>query len=498
VIDPLPAAPATPKASVTKQPDCLTPTGTIEVTAPLGTNLEYSIDGTNYQVAPIFSNLQPGTYSVTVRNSDTRCVSAPFNVTVNAVPALPAAPIANPTQPGCNTSTGSVALSGLPSSGAWTLNPGNIAGTGSTFTISNVTSGTYDYTVADAKGCTSLPTRVTINIPPTTPATPVGVIGRQPDCLSKTGAITVTSPVGNLTYSINGGAFQSAVLFDNLNPGTYSITARDAVAGCVSQPSSTYDITTPLLPSRSPIPGLNERYCEGDTAVVPVRALGENLLWYDNATGGTGSATAPIPSTESSGKVTYYVTQQLPGYCESRRIPVEITVLPLPDADAGGDKEIIEGQKVEIGGLARGNGITLIWTPGTGLNNANIERPTASPERTTTYMMTVTTQDGCKSADSMTVVVKPPKEVDIPNVFSPNGDGVNDRWVITHIEEYPEAEVQIFNRYGSMVYERKGYNNAEGWDGKNKGADIPVGAYYYIIRLNSKKKALTGTTSVIR
>jgi gliding motility-associated-like protein len=98
----------------------------------------------------------------------------------------------------------------------------------------------------------------------------------------------------------------------------------------------------------------------------------------------------------------------------------------------------------------------------------------------------------------MRVLVKEPRVVKIPNVISPNGDGVHDRWVIGNMEDYPDAEVQIFNRYGTQVYEVRGYDNANAWDGKLNGVDLPVGAYYYIIRLNGKVKPIAGVISIIR
>ncbi|MFN9113689.1 MAG: hypothetical protein ACK5XN_26770, partial [Bacteroidota bacterium] len=161
---------------------------------------------------------------------------------------------------------------------------------------------------------------------------------------NKTGAITISSPVSsNLAYSINGGVFQSLRTYDNLNPGSYSFVVRDLSIGCNSLSSVAYGINPPPLASKLPIVGLNERYCEGDTG-VQLRALGQNLLWYDNATGGTGSIKAPVPSTQRSGTVTYYVTQQLPGFCESNRLSVPVTVYAKPLAEAGEDKLIVEGQ----------------------------------------------------------------------------------------------------------------------------------------------------------
>jgi gliding motility-associated-like protein len=93
------------------------------------------------------------------------------------------------------------------------------------------------------------------------------------------------------------------------------------------------------------------------------------------------------------------------------------------------------------------------------------------------------------------VVIEP---IDIPNVFSPNGDGANDLWIIDKIEQYPNAVVQIFNRYGGQLFEKKGYSRSNAWDGNNNGSPLPVGAYYYIIRLGDGSKPLSGVLSIIR
>ncbi|MFN9112428.1 MAG: gliding motility-associated C-terminal domain-containing protein, partial [Bacteroidota bacterium] len=358
---------------------------------------------------------------------------------------------------------------------------------------------TYSYTVTDANGCTSpLSNSVTINNVPPRPTAPVTVVTQQPDCNNASGAITISSPTGNnIRYTANGGTPQSSNIFSGLNPGNYVFMAEDVSTGCVSNLSNTVTVNNPPLPSPPPVVGVSERYCAGASA-VPLRALGQNLQWYTSASGGTGSPTAPIPSTQSSGTTTYYVTQRLTGYCESPRVGLNVIILPSPVANAGPDKEVIEGNRVQIEGIASGNGIDILWTPGEKLSNAKIERPFASPDITTVYTIEVKSSDGCISRDQMRIVVKPPKPVNIPNVFSPNGDGFNDRWSIWNIEDYPDAEVQIFNRYGTKVYEVQGYTNANAWEGKLNGADLPVGPYYYIIRLNKKLKQLAGVVSIIR
>ena len=84
----------------------------------------------------------------------------------------------------------------------------------------------------------------------------------------------------------------------------------------------------------------------------------------------------------------------------------------------------------------------------------------------------------------------------IPNTFTPNGDGVNDTWDIGKINDYPNCVVQVFSRYGQMVFQSTGYGVP--WDGTYKGSPLPVGTYYYIINLNADVPLLSGFVAVIR
>ena len=70
----------------------------------------------------------------------------------------------------------------------------------------------------------------------------------------------------------------------------------------------------------------------------------------------------------------------------------------------------------------------------------------------------------------------------IPNLFTPNGDGFNDNWVIANLEGFVDNEISIFNIYGQLINEYSPYNNE--WDGTYNGNQLPDGTYYYIIRLN--------------
>jgi gliding motility-associated-like protein len=84
----------------------------------------------------------------------------------------------------------------------------------------------------------------------------------------------------------------------------------------------------------------------------------------------------------------------------------------------------------------------------------------------------------------------------IPNTFTPNGDGINDRWNIAALQNYTSCTVAVYNRYGALVYHSVGY--LTGWDGTFNGLALPVGTYYYIIDPKNKQKPLSGSVTILR
>lgn len=84
---------------------------------------------------------------------------------------------------------------------------------------------------------------------------------------------------------------------------------------------------------------------------------------------------------------------------------------------------------------------------------------------------------GCEASAS--IRVENFKPVNVPNAFSPNSDGLNDTWVIDGLAKYPETDVKVYDRYGSLIYEDgNGYKHP--WDGTHRGAKVPFGTYYYV------------------
>jgi gliding motility-associated-like protein len=144
---------------------------------------------------------------------------------------------------------------------------------------------------------------------------------------------------------------------------------------------------------------------------------------------------------------------------------------------------------------ASGINLQYLWTPATYLNNVNILNPLCTPRDDIFYTLTVTGIGGCVSEDTVSVtLLRTPL---IPNTFSPNDDGINDKWEIEYLRYYPEARVQVFTRTGQMVFESKrGY--ATPWDGRYKGNFLPVDTYYYIVEPGSGRKPFTGYVTIIK
>ncbi len=164
---------------------------------------------------------------------------------------------------------------------------------------------------------------------------------------------------------------------------------------------------------------------------------------------------------------------------------------------AGPDKEIAQGGSVILESTIPINTI-IQWTPTYGLSNSSIPFPIADPEQSTLYTLQVTdTLTGCSMIDYVQVSVI--EGLVIPNTFSPNGDGINDTWYIKGLEAYPNNELQIFSRWGSLVYDVRNFNEKKAWDGKVNNGQLQESVYYYVLKLNNDQGTeFNGSITLIR
>ncbi|MFB9864780.1 gliding motility-associated C-terminal domain-containing protein [Rufibacter immobilis] len=287
----------------------------------------------------------------------------------------------------------------------------------------------------------------------------------------------------------------------------YRRTAKYRNTNCAPVPSAeAIEITIDELPPVPIVKAAAVTTCENSSAVlevVPVTGGTATLtyVWYTEATGGDpiGSG-SPFNTPPLTSDATFYVEAQNENECIStRRTAVRVTVSPI-SANAGNDTTIIQGQSVTLRGSGGGANATFTWSPAEGLSNPNIPNPVATPAgnttatTTVTYTLTVSNGAECEAIDEVTITVIP--RITVFNTFSPNRDGINETWEIPNIQNYPEATVEIFNRYGAPVYKSSGY--AQPWDGTHNGNPLPLATYYYIIRLNKNEKPFTGSVTLIR
>lgn len=133
-------------------------------------------------------------------------------------------------------------------------------------------------------------------------------------------------------------------------------------------------------------------------------------------------------------------------------------------------------------------------------------KPLIQPLRTTTFTLTGVTANGCTATDSVRIEVKEVRAVYIPNAFSPNEDGRNDRFTLfaglPNVQEV--VNMQVFGRWGALIFERSNFSPNDlslGWDGRFKGREAPAGTYAYVFRvrfLDEVELEYTGAVELVR
>jgi len=148
--------------------------------------------------------------------------------------------------------------------------------------------------------------------------------------------------------------------------------------------------------------------------------------------------------------------------------------------------------------LTASGGTTYSWSNVnsiiTGLNSAVL---TVRPTVTTNYAVNVSNGSGCVETVSYTVEVREDfQAVKATNILTPNGDGINDFWIVDNIDMYPNSVVTIFDRAGRLLFTQKGYKN--NWDGTLNGTPLAENTYYYIIDFGTDRLKQKGFITIVR
>jgi gliding motility-associated-like protein len=483
--------------SVTVSASSVNCSGTCSGTATptvTGGNSPYTFSWSTGATTGTLNNLCAGNYWVQVTDAS-GCTSTAIFTIQQSNPISFSAPIAaDPMCNGYNNGSINVVVNGgtIPYTYSWSA-PG-----GSTSSLTGLTAGSYTVYASDANGCSDSLV-ITLVDPPVLAATNGGVTSSSCNTVAD-GAISLNVAGGTPSYTFSwvpGNMTTQNV--SNILSGNYTVFVTDA-NGC----TDTVQFTVPAAVSvNASITGTDTiclGNCAGLYATTSVNAL--TYSWYDlpaMSLQGTNDTITVCPGTTGP---SFFILIASNGAC-SDTDTIAVVVNPLPVADAGTDISILTNTSTVIGGNPTGpSGSTYSWYPSNGLNNTTGSNPTASPSVTTTYYVQVTSADGCTSIDSITVSVVP--EIVFPNGISPNGDGANDYWIIDNIQLFPDNVVEIYNRWGELLFRGVGYdNNSVKWDGTYKGKPLPVGTYYYIIELHTDllpedSRKFTGPITLMR
>jgi len=239
--------------------------------------------------------------------------------------------------------------------------------------------------------------------------------------------------------------------------------------------------------------------CLGDQIVITDSTDvkdGFTVQWFWDLGDGT-MANTPVVNHLYAAQRTYSVSlYSVNNYgCYSDTLAKDITVHPFPRVDAGPDQYVLEGGSVLLQPTVSAQPLQYLWTPPTYLDNPNTGKTRArNILNDITYTIITTAPGGCSDTDQ--VFIKVLKMPWIPNTFTPNNDGINDRWDIRYLEDYPENHVQVFTRTGQRVFESRGFYKA--WDGTKNGKPLPVDTYYYIIEPGNGRDPVTGYVTIVK
>ncbi len=356
-----------------------------------------------------------------------------------------------------------------------------------TDTLSYLAAGNYSVTIIDANDCQA-DTNITITGPTSALVTTYTVINVS--CYGdSTGQIHMNTTGGTVPYTYiwaPNGYTEGDSIYSGLPAGTYSVTITDANACSIIEPK--IDVGEPIELTMT----LNEfsPACYGDTTgkvevIVYGGTIPYNYAWYN--ANWSNVITDSVLTNVVAGSYSLTVTDA--HSCTVLDIatiydPTEITVVieDTIEADYTGSIELT---------VSGGNPpYIFVWS------NESTDKDILGLE-SGIYIVTITDGNLCTIIDSVEIIIP----LIIPTLFTPNKDGFNDEWRITNIDEYEDISIEIFNRWGDLVFTFSGngekYSNSP-WDGKYGGADIPMGSYVYIIDLKNETDPYNGVISVKR
>jgi gliding motility-associated-like protein len=292
------------------------------------------------------------------------------------------------------------------------------------------------------------------------------------------------NPGSTFVWNVQGGAI-SANYGDSIKvdwgniPGEFNLRVQEfSKYGCAATPvSGKVLVSSPLLEL-----GANKEICSGEVIEILPSGTFYSYLWHDGSV-------KPNYIGRLQGEISLTVSDQ---YGCTKFDKLLLTVHPMPVVDLGRDTILCGTENITLD--AGSDGAVYNWSTG------QTSREITVFEGMQKITVNVTNEFGCTSQDEINI--KSCSTIDyfrnMPTAFTPNGDGKNDVWNIPELQTFPLAVVEIYDRWGSLVFRSEsGYSKP--WDGTSGGKEMPMDSYYYVISLNSPGlEPIAGTVTLIK
>lgn len=368
------------------------------------------------------------------------------------------------------------------------------------------TAGSYEaaLVVTGSNGCLSDTVKKVVQIADK-PSVSFTIAGKPcADSLFSFTSSTIAGAISTEWYWDFGDGVQEHSSTSNIATHGYAtagsnVTVKHAVilAGCSS------DTVSSVIPVVHANPAAAftfkpDTLCSSHPILFEAPAIPDVTSWQWNFGDGTGSQAPPFRKGFAlPGNYNVSLTVHTDAGCGSAPFTLPVSIAATPLVDAGPDIFLQAGQiKPFLATSDNTNGYDYVWTPSIGLDNPGGLQPLVNSDETRLYYITATDPlNNCSAMDSAYARVV--SEIYVPTGFTPNGDGLNDRWDIPALQAYPDAHVAVYNRNGEKIYESTGFFRS--WDGRYKGQPQPTGVYVYVIRPDKQSgKLLKGTFTLIR
>ena len=484
--------------------------GSLEVVANGGTApFEFSIDGgANYQTSGVFSGLGVGSYDVQVRDAN-GCVSSSIAVNIGDQAGL-SANLVDSTNVTCNgEDDGTIFVGASGNNPPLTFNlTGTVNRSENVGTFTGLPAGDYTVVVTDVNGCETNPISVTLTAPAPITYTIDSILPASCDDTDPSNDdggifLTASGGTGDLTYRVDG-LFVDDGNIQNLSPGQHVVEIIDENGCTVQLPTDSSFIGT--LPPLTYTYDVLEEACFGDNdgAIKVYTTDGVRPFYFEASGPETVGGQNSFLQDLVPGDYTLTVADVCTTFTETVNVPEGIlleaafeTSPPMPATDTLPNAEVAFLNLTNVTYDRPALPLKFFWDFGDGYTSADSAPMPHDYLETGEYQISLVANKGecwdtVMAPGTFTVGLE---TIEVSNVITPNGDGINDEWVVGS-ENFLSVNVTIYDRYGTLHFNQDGSTVI--W---RPTPDTPAGVYFYTLTYidgSGTRQRMTGNLTVLR